>query len=97
MATHAQASRSVLRRLIRAQRAAFEGDIDMQRTAMVTIREKFHLHRHANDDEVPSLLEQAEEAISFLRNNVVQAPLNHRGNYTVDAAQIDESKPREPA
>lgn len=96
MAAQAQAARSALRRLIRAQRAAFKSDTEMQRTALSTIREQFRSNKDAPPHKMPGLLKQVDDAVAFLQNNVVQAPLNERGNYTVDASRIDESQSRKP-
>lgn len=94
MVAQPQATRSALRRLIRAQRSAFKHDSEMQRSALSTIREQFRINKDAPLGEVPNLLKQVDEAVAFLQNNVVQAPLNERGNYAVDACRIDESKSR---
>lgn len=83
-----------MRRLIRAKRLAFKGDEELLRTAQTAIREQFRTNRDAPSEKLPEMLKEAEDAIEFLRNNVVQAPLNDRGNYQVDATRIDESRPR---
>lgn len=89
------AVRSALRKLVRAKNAAFKGDAVMLQAASQTIREQFNRHVHAPAESVPALLEEVENAVVFLRTNIVQAPLNERGNYVVDAKAIDESKPRQ--
>lgn len=86
-----QSSRSGLRKLLRATHEAFKGDTEMLHMARQTIREQFEQNRSATPEQLPQLQIQIDEAIDFLRNNVVQAPLNERGNYTVDAKRIDES------
>lgn len=88
------AIRSALRRLVRAKNEAFKGDNTMLQAASTTIREQFRRHANSPSEKIPALLEEVENAITFLRTNVVQAPLNERGNYTVDAKSIDESKRR---
>lgn len=88
------ATRSVMRRLIRARRFAFKGDEELLRTAQAAIRGHFQTNRDASPEKLPKMLKEAEDAIEFLRNNVVQAPLNDRGNYQVDAIRIDESRLR---
>lgn len=90
----AVATRSALRRLIRAKNAAFRGDSEMLAIAQQTIREQFCENRGAPAEKVPELLEQLEEAIGFLSNNIVQAPLNDRGNYAVDAARVNDPRKR---
>lgn len=86
------AIRTTLRRLIRAQRTAFKGDRDMLQITAKTMREQFDNNKNASAEEVPRFLKEMDDAISFLEHNVVQAPLNSRGNYQVDANRIDESK-----
>lgn len=81
-----------MRQLIRAKRIAFKGDDEMLRIAQTAIRQQFQTNRGAAQEQVPLMIKEAEDAIEFLRNNVVQAPLNERGNYQVDAARIDESR-----
>lgn len=83
---------SALRRLVRAKNAAFKGDAEMLRSAQAMIREQFGTDRDASPEEVPEVLKRIDEAVEFLEQNVVQAPLNERGNYTVDANRVDESK-----
>lgn len=85
------ATRSTLRQLIRAQRRAFAGDAEMLRSGHAAILQQFRANRDAAADKVPAMLKTADEAIDFLRHNIVQAPLNERGNYQVDATRIDES------
>lgn len=86
--------RSALRKLVRAKNRAFKGDAAMLKAARETIREKYESNAHAPPEKVRQLLEEVDEATSFLASNVVQAPLNKRGNYTVDASAIDESRNR---
>lgn len=90
----ALAIRSALRRLIRAQKAAFHGDNEMLQASMKTIRAEFRKNMTAPAEQVPKMLEEIENGIVFLQNNIVQAPLNARGNYQVDASQVDENKRR---
>lgn len=77
---------------MRAKNAAFKGDEEMLRSAQAMIREEFYQNRDAPAEKVPGMLKQMDEAIEFLQKNVVQAPLNERGNYEVDAKRVDESK-----
>lgn len=83
---------SALRRLIRAKNTAFQGDTEMLRSAQTIIREQFTKDREAGLEEVPELLKQIDEAVTFLEDNIVQAPLNERGNYTVDAKRVDDPR-----
>lgn len=64
----------------------------MQGVATTTIRAQFEENRDAVSSAVPAMLRIAEEAVEFLSKNVVQAPLNERGNYTVDAKKADDSR-----
>ncbi|PXF45658.1 hypothetical protein BWQ96_04562 [Gracilariopsis chorda] len=85
---------SALRRLIRAKNAAFRNDLEMLKVATQTLRDQAHQHRSPPAEKRQHLLSEIEQAISFLRNNVVQAPLNQRGNYVFDATRINESNLR---
>lgn len=93
----ASAIRSSLRRLVRAKNLAFKGDETMLLAAGKTIREEFqkNANKAGNYDEawVKEILNEMDSATKFLQDNVVQAPLNQRGNYEVDAKRIDE-KPK---
>ena len=87
---------TVFRRLLRAQRAVFQNDHEMQKTATIAIRQGFEDNRNVQDPiKVDELLKEAEEAESFMRENVVQASLNDQGRYQVDATKIDEARFRD--
>ncbi|KAI0567570.1 hypothetical protein FGB62_1g030 [Gracilaria domingensis] len=88
------ALRSALRRLIRAKNTAFRNDTEMLRVANKTLREQIQQHRDTAVEQRDQLLSQMEEAITFLNDNVVQAPLNERGNYAFDANRINENNVR---
>lgn len=83
------------RSLLRAQRAAFDGDAPLQAAAARTIRDAFAAERGAADAAaVAAKLRDARDAVAFLVHNVKQAPLTRRGTYAVDAAAV--SDPRRP-
>lgn len=88
----AAAVRSALRRLVRAKNRAFKNDAVMLQAASETIRNEFSRNAGAPSEKVDELLKELDAAIEFLQANVVQAPLNKRGNYEVDVRTIDESK-----
>lgn len=92
MSTMSSSARSALRRLVRAKNNAFRGDPAMLQAASKTIREEFNRRADATDDQMPGLLKEIDDAVQFLRSNIVQAPLNERGNYVVDAKAIDEGR-----
>lgn len=81
--------RSTLRRLFRAKNAAFKGDDQLLRAGSNTIRSQFESNKHATPAETVELLKEAEDAISFLQQNVVQSSLNSKGNYHMDNVKID--------
>ncbi|KAK1858896.1 hypothetical protein I4F81_001496 [Pyropia yezoensis] len=83
------------RSLLRAQRAAFTGDAPLQAAACRSIRDAFAADRGLADDAaVAAKLRDARDAVAFLANNIKQAPLTRRGNYAVDAAEVND--PRRP-
>lgn len=94
MAAMSLSTRSALRRLVRAKNNAFKGDAAMLQAASQTIREEFNRRASVAEDQIPALLKEIEDAVQFLRSNIVQAPLNERGNYVVDAKGIDERRPK---
>jgi Complex 1 protein (LYR family) len=83
--------RGAMRRVLRAQRKAFANDEKMQRLAVDAIREQFRRHEAAvvDESELAKLLQESNEAASFLEGNVVQARLNDRGNYVIDPAAVE--------
>lgn len=87
-------TRSLLRQLVRAKNQAFKGDAEMQKVASDTIRREMDDQKYTLPEELPGRLQDMENAILFLKTNVVQAPLNQRGNYEVDASSVDETKRR---
>lgn len=88
--------RASFRTLLRAHRSAFAGDLEMIATAQRTTRAEFDkgVAEVASGEGAPveERLESAAEAARFLRENVVQAPLNARGNYEVSAGRIRSDK-----
>lgn len=64
----------------------------MLQAATQTIRDEFNRRADATEDQIPGFLKEIDDAVHFLRSNIVQAPLNERGNYVVDAKAIDEGK-----
>lgn len=90
--------RAAYRAVLRAQRIAFRGDTDMIGAMQVAARGEFDkgsavvLADNLSVAEVELRLREAHEAAEFLRNNVVQAPLNTRGNYEVDVGRIRTDK-----
>lgn len=91
IAAAATAARGALRRLVRAKNRAFKGDSVMLQAASQTIREEFNRQMGATSEEdVEKSMGEMEKAIVFLESNVIQAPLNTRGNYEVDIKSIDE-------
>lgn len=92
MSAVSSSTRSALRKLVRAKNHAFRGDSAMIQAANQAIRQEFDRHPKVSEDELPSLLKQIDEAVQFLQSNIVQAPLNQRGNYVVDAKAIDEQR-----
>jgi len=46
------------------------------------IRDEFEAHRNVGaGEELDNLFKKAQEAIEFMKVNIVQAKLNERGNY----------------
>jgi complex III assembly factor LYRM7 len=78
------AARSVYRVLLRARADAFRGDARALAAARDEIRSKFELERGETDPQrVRALLQDGHDAAAFLRDFVVQAALNERGNLAV--------------
>ncbi len=92
----AQAVRSAFRAVLRAQRSAFSGDAEMIATAQRATRVEFDKSSaelaQSKGAPLAERLASAEETVHFLRNHVVQAPLNARGNYEVSVSKIRTDK-----
>lgn len=75
---------SVFRALLRTRRQCFAGDPDMLHASAKQIRNEFDSNRTVGaGEELQSLLKKGQEAIEFMKVNIVQAKLNERGNYEV--------------
>lgn len=81
------ATRSALRHLLRATNTAFRNDAGMLSAARQTICDKV---RSANTTDTPTGVQEMQEATTFLQNNIIQSPLNTRGNYVVQAKIEDK-------
>jgi len=79
------------RRILRAARVAFAGDVPMQRGSARAAREAF-MTPLTTEAELAGRLKEASLAVEFLEKNVVQAKLTQRGNYQIDAVLADEGK-----
>lgn len=89
--------RAAYRAVLRAQRIAFHGDKEMIRASQTAARTEFDkgVASFASGDEnydMEKSLEMAHDAAQFIRTNIVQAPLNERGNYEVSAERIRTDK-----
>lgn len=62
-------------------RAAFKGDSQATQAALVEIRKHFRDNATASESAIPKLVADGHEALSFLRDAVLQGQLNERGNY----------------
>lgn len=94
------AVRSALRRLVRAKNYAFKGDSTLLAAANETLRRELSQTPDGDrsvdagkrdGDRSASLVQELDIATTFLKTNIVQAPLNERGNYSVDAKDINET------
>lgn len=75
---------SAFRAVIRAQKNLFNGDRFAQTEAVKEIRSHFESNRHVTDSvQLQKLYGNAEEAVRFLTQNVVQGRLNAKGRYEV--------------
>eukprot|EP00275_Glaucocystis_incrassata_P000489 EC119452.1.p2 GENE.EC119452.1~~EC119452.1.p2 ORF type:complete len:136 (+),score=14.77 EC119452.1:119-526(+) len=71
------------RRLLRAQRLAFEGDIEMLQRANYETRKAFLENSHERDAEkLAAMLKEADEAVTFISTQIVQAVKSDDGNYS---------------
>lgn len=87
--------RSAYRALLRAQRITFRGDVEMISATQRALRSEFDKGSTAvttGEAKLEDRLREADETVDFLLKNVVQAPLNTRGNYEVGASQIRSDK-----
>ncbi len=89
--------RAAYRAVLRAQRVAFRDDLEMIRASQTAARAEFDkgVVSFASGDpdyDMEKGLETAHEAAQFFRTNIVQAPLNERGNYEVSAERIRTDK-----
>ena len=89
--------RAAYRAVLRAQRVAFGGDLEMIRASQSATRAEFDkgIASFASGDadyDMEKSLEMAHDAAKFFRTNIVQAPLNERGNYEVSAERIRTDK-----
>ncbi|GAB5367425.1 hypothetical protein AAMO2058_001229000 [Amorphochlora amoebiformis] len=71
------------RNLLRVRAIVFANDAPaLQKTAQA-IRDSFRSNLDASPDNVPALLKEADEAVDFLKQNVIQAEYNpETKNYT---------------
>lgn len=69
------------RELLKAQRALFAGDPSARTLARAETRSHFEANAAAEPEEAAKFTADALDTAGFLRQNVVQAKLNERGNY----------------
>eukprot|EP00898_Chlorokybus_atmophyticus_P008328 jgi/Chlat1/8497/Chrsp80S07892 len=74
----------VYRQVLRSIRRVFGNDPSMKEAAQREARTLFASRRGETDPErVRANLDEGREAAAFIEQNIVQAPLNDRGNYEV--------------
>lgn len=92
MSANYRAVRHAYRLLLRAQKKAFANDLEMQASAKRTIRQEFDKNKkNIREMDVIAKLMAAEETAKFLNDNIVQAPLNDRGNYVLKPTEVSSS------
>jgi complex III assembly factor LYRM7 len=69
------------RRLMRARGALFKDDVEALTESRYKLREEFFKNEEASGDQIDEHLKIIEEIDTMLRQNIVQAKLNERGNY----------------
>lgn len=99
--SHGFLVRSSLRRVLRAQRAAFAGDVAMQRVATTEILSRYRGNADAAVDDaeaIAGMLKMADETVEFLEGNVVQNALAEDGHYVLGegAVKVEEVGVRRP-
>mmetsp|Transcript_4118 Transcript_4118/g.7873 ORF Transcript_4118/g.7873 Transcript_4118/m.7873 type:complete len:128 (+) Transcript_4118:30-413(+) len=81
------------RRLLRASRELFAGDRVALASSRVELRKNFLKHESETDPKVlQQLLTDIDEVETMMRENMLQAKLNERGNYEVELKVV----PTEP-
>eukprot|EP00298_Acanthocystis_sp_HF-20_P018220 c21918_g3_i1.p1 GENE.c21918_g3_i1~~c21918_g3_i1.p1 ORF type:complete len:113 (-),score=39.21 c21918_g3_i1:21-359(-) len=79
---------SAYRSLLRAQRTVFAGDIEMIKNALEITRSEFRKRSDVTDkDEIKQLIQQADEARTFLSSHVAQGVLQNDGIYKLKVNQ----------
>lgn len=68
--------------LLKTQGIVFGTDISTKKTARIKTREIFKENKMENDPQkIEEMLTNLQDAIEFLKANVIQAVVNERGNY----------------
>ena len=81
---HMAAVRASYRRLWRAANSTFRGDVFARTSARVELRNQFEVNRNAPPEACDDLLEAAQDAEDFLRNNITQAKATDDNTFRVE-------------
>lgn len=81
---HMATVRASYRRLWRAANSTFHGDVFARTSARMELRNQFEVNRNAPPEACDDLLEAAQDAEDFLRNNITQAKATDDNTFRVE-------------
>ena len=71
-------------------RTAFQGDAEVLQAACVEVRSHFRNHADAVEPDLSARIDEGHQAVTLLRESVVQGKMNERGNYGAHLLDVDD-------